>query len=78
MKRRGCFDLMVEGGGSIAPDLKLVVADDALANTDLMHQLRDSEAYTVAQFAQAIGAIHYANFRLRTATRMEPALEVAR
>jgi hypothetical protein len=68
VKRRGCFDLMVEGGCSIAPDLKLVVADDELANTDLMRQLRDSEAYTVAQFAQAIGAIHYANFRLRTAT----------
>ena len=51
----------------LAPDLVLAVADDELANTALMQQLRDAEGYTVAQFAQAIGAIHYANFRLRTA-----------
>ena len=67
VKRRACFDLMVEGARAIAPALELVVADDELANTALMGQLRDSDGYTVAQFAQAIGAIHYANFRLRTA-----------
>ncbi|MFN8630114.1 MAG: hypothetical protein U0838_07240 [Chloroflexota bacterium] len=67
VKRRACFALMVEGGRAIAPDLVLAVADDELANTALMQQLRDAEGYTVAQFAQAIGAIHYANFRLRTA-----------
>ena len=54
---------MVEGARAIAPALELVVADDEMANTDLMRQLRDSERYTVAQFAQAIGAVHYANFR---------------
>ena len=37
--------------------------NDEMANTDLMRQLRDSEGYTVAQFAQAIGAVHYANVR---------------
>jgi hypothetical protein len=63
VKRRACFDLMVEGARSIAPALELEVADDEMANTDLMRQLRDSEAYTVAQFAQAIGAVHYANYR---------------
>lgn len=66
VKRRACFELMVEGGSSVAPGMELVVADDELANTDLMRQLRDSEGYTVAQFAQAIGAIHYANFRLKS------------
>jgi hypothetical protein len=63
VKRRACFDLMVGGARFIAPTLWLVVADDEMANTDLMRQLRDSETYTVAQFAQAIGAIHYANYR---------------
>ena len=67
VKRRACFDLMVEGARAIAPALVLVVADDEMANTDLMRQLRDSERYTVAQFAQAIGAVHYANYRRRRA-----------
>ena len=68
VKRRACFDLMVEGARAIAPALKLEVADDEMANTDLMRQLRDSEVYTVAQFAQAIGAIHYANYRRNRST----------
>jgi hypothetical protein len=63
VKRRACFDLMVEGARAIAPGLELVVADDEMVNTDLMRQLRDSEHYTIAQFAQAIGAVHYANYR---------------
>lgn len=68
VKRRACFDLMVEGARAIAPALELEVADDEMANTDLMRQLRDSEVYTVAQFAQAIGAVHYANYRRNRAT----------
>jgi transcriptional regulator with XRE-family HTH domain len=45
-----------------------------MANTDLMRQLRDSEGYTVAQFAQAIGAVHYANYRRnRAADELAPA-----
>jgi hypothetical protein len=67
VKRRRCFDLMVAGARAIAPALELVVADDELANTELMRQLRDSEQYSVAQFAQAIGAIHYANYRRQRA-----------
>ena len=43
VKRRACFDLMVEGARAIAPALVLEVADDEMANTDLMRQLRDSE-----------------------------------
>lgn len=67
VKHRACFDLMVAGARAVAPALELVVADDEMANTDLMRQLRDSERYTVAQFAQAIGAVHYANYRRRRA-----------
>ena len=67
VKRRSCFALMVEGARAIAPGLRLVVADDELANTPLMRQLRDDGRYTVAQFAQAIGAIHYGNLRRRLA-----------
>jgi hypothetical protein len=63
VKRRACFDRMVEGARTVAPALELEVADDEMANTDLMRQLRENEAHSVAQFAQAIGAIHYANFR---------------
>jgi hypothetical protein len=68
VKRRACFDLLVEGAHAIAPALELEVADDEMANTDLMRQLRDSDRYTVAQFAQAIGAVHYANYRLHAAS----------
>jgi hypothetical protein len=71
VKRRACFELMIRGARTIAPDLVLAVADDELANTGLMRQLRDAEGYTVAQFAQAIGALHYANFRLATAATDE-------
>jgi hypothetical protein len=72
VKRRVCFDLMVDGARSIAPALKLEVADDEMANTDLMRQLRDSPRYTVAQFAQAIGAVHYANYRRNAALVAAP------
>jgi hypothetical protein len=43
-----------------------------MANTDLMGQLRDNGSYTVAQFAQAIGAIHYANYRRHAAAAAVP------
>jgi hypothetical protein len=49
-----------------------------MANTDLMRQLRDSEVYTVAQFAQAIGAVHYANYRRnRAASDRRPVASAA-
>jgi hypothetical protein len=64
VKHRRCFALMVEGARRMAPDLALGVADDELANTKLMRALKEWPGYTVAQFAQAIGAVHYANHRL--------------
>ncbi len=69
VKHRPCFALMVEGSRRIAPELELRVADDELACTPFMRALRERPGYTVAQFAQAIGAVHYANHRLREAER---------
>lgn len=65
VKHRACFDLMVAGAAAIVPGIELTVADDEMANTPLMRQLKESRDYTVAQFAQAVGAVHYANVRLR-------------
>lgn len=64
VKKPRCFQLMREGARRVAPDLVLSAADDGLAETPLMRELRNSREYTVAQFAQAVGAVHYANYRL--------------
>jgi hypothetical protein len=40
------------------------VADSTIANTSLMKQLDADAEFTVAQFAQAVGAIYYANMGL--------------
>ncbi len=61
VKRKECFDLMLEGAQRIVPDIRLEIADAGLANTPLMKQLEADPHYTVAQFAQAIGAVYFAN-----------------
>ena len=63
VKNSACFDLMVEGGRSIKGDISLVVAGTGMANTALMRQLERHPEFTVAQFAQAIGAVYFANSR---------------
>jgi hypothetical protein len=73
VKHRRCFALMVEGARRIAPGLELGVADDELANTPFMRALKERPGYTVAQFAQAIGAVHYANHRLLELEGRHPA-----
>jgi len=60
---------LLEGARRILPELIIGVADDELANTRYMKELKERSGYTVAQFAQAIGAVHYANYRLRDAAR---------
>ena len=60
VKTQACFDEMREGARRVVPDIRLEVADETLANTPLMKQLAAHPVYTVAQFAQAVGAIHYA------------------
>lgn len=57
---RACFDEICEGARRLVPDLRLEAADGTLANTPLMKQLADHSEHTVAQFAQAVGAIYYA------------------
>ena len=60
VKNKTCFKLMQEGAKAIAPEMILSVADSNLANTPLMKQLKAHPEYTVAQFAQAVGAIYFA------------------
>jgi len=60
VKTPACFALMCEGAKRIVPDIGLAVADEGLANTGLMKQLAAHPVYTVAQFAQAVGAVYYA------------------
>jgi len=60
VKNKTCFKLMQEGAKTIAPEMTLSVADSDLANTPLMKQLKIHPDYTVAQFAQAVGAIYFA------------------
>lgn len=59
VKLPACFRLMCEGAARREPGLRQFAADENLANTTLMRQLADSPDYTVAQFAQAVGAIYY-------------------
>ncbi|HWR11361.1 MAG TPA: hypothetical protein VN445_06045 [Rectinemataceae bacterium] len=63
VKNRTCFDLMAEGGRGIIPDISLIVAGTGMANTPLMKELERHPELTVAQFAQAIGAVYFANSR---------------
>lgn len=59
VKNPVCFRLMCEGAARREPNLRQYAADGSLANTELMQQLDRHPDYTVAQFAQAIGAIFY-------------------
>ena len=60
VKQPHCFRLILEGARRVAPDIRLEAADESLANTPLMRQLARHPEYTVAQFGQAVGAIHFA------------------
>ena len=60
VKNPVCFDLMCQGAARREPRLRQYAADGSLANTALMRQLDSHPDYTVAQFAQAVGAIFYA------------------
>ena len=59
MKHPACFDLICQGAARREPGLRLAAADESLANTPLMKQLAARPDCTVAQFAQAVGAIYY-------------------
>lgn len=59
VKNPVCFELICQGASRREPALKQYAADGGLANTPLMKQLEAHPDYTVAQFAQAVGAIYY-------------------
>jgi len=56
-----CFELIQRGAAEIDDSFLLSAADEQNAFTDLMLQLREHPVYTVAQFAQSVGAIYYSN-----------------
>ncbi len=60
VKNKRCFELMQEGARELIPDLKFIAADENMANSPFMKQLSQSNEYTVAQFAQAVGALYFA------------------
>jgi len=61
VKNASCFSQICKGARELCPDLVFEVADGSIANTVLMKQLEADEEYTVAQFAQAVGAIYFGN-----------------
>ena len=61
VKNASCFELLVEGARAVKSDISLVVAGTGMANTSLMRQLEAHPEHSVAQFAQAIGAVYFAN-----------------
>lgn len=60
VKHRECFDLICEGCLQRYPQVMPEAADEDMANTSLMQQLDELTDYSVAQFAQAVGAMYYA------------------
>lgn len=61
VKNRRCFELIIAGAKAIKQNIVLEVADAGMANTPLMKQLESHPEYTVAQFAQAVGAVYFGN-----------------
>lgn len=59
-KKERCFKLIQEGFADTDPAAELLAADEHMAFTGLMKQLRDRENVTVAQYAQAVGAVYFA------------------
>lgn len=62
VKGERCFALMKKAYQETVTEGDLYVADSTMANTSLMQQLKNSSKYTVAQFAQAVGALYFAKF----------------
>ncbi len=60
VKSRHCFALLCEGFEEAGTGIRLLCADEELANSSLMRQLAAREDVTVAQFGQAIGAVYFA------------------
>jgi len=61
VKNKTCFNLMKKGAERIIPGLIFEAADETMSYSTLMKQLEGKKDYTVAQFAQAVGAVYYGN-----------------
>ena len=61
-KSHKCLKLLEDGAHELM-DITFEAGDDNLAFTPLMKELSDNPDYTVAQFGQAIGAVHFAAMR---------------
>jgi len=61
VKTPRCFDLIRRGAEQVDASLEMSVADEQNAFSDLMLQLKAHPVYTVAQFAQSVGALYYGN-----------------
>ncbi|MBI9102710.1 MAG: hypothetical protein JEY99_09855 [Spirochaetales bacterium] len=60
VKRAACYKAMETGAQTVVPDIEFEVADASIAFTPLMKQLEADKTFTVAQFAQAVGAVYFA------------------
>lgn len=61
VKNKTCFELIKKGAWKIKPGLVFEAADETMSYSPLMKQLEKNKDYTVAQFAQAVGAVYYGN-----------------
>lgn len=59
VKNKTCFELICEGAKRISKDFEFIVASTEIANSSLMKELEKSSQYTIAQFAQAVGAVYF-------------------
>ncbi len=62
VKNPKCFELLQKGADELIPGIHFEVADGSIAFTPLMQQLEEDPHYTVAQFAQSVGAIYFGDF----------------
>jgi hypothetical protein len=62
IKNKRCFLLIKEGAQAVCGAAAFTAANADMANTPLMRQLEAGKRYSVAQFAQAIGAVYYSVF----------------
>ncbi len=56
-----CYELILQGAKEVCNEIEFDVLDFRLANSPLMKQLKAMEGISVAQFAQAVGAIYWSN-----------------
>ena len=59
VKEPDCFSLIREGCSAVAPGVRLEAMDGELACTPLMKALSRRPELSVAQFAQAVGAVYF-------------------